>query len=294
MTVLVCLKWVALRPEVDPASGQVLTDDRFSGISPADRSALEWALRLSGGTDSIVAVCVGPPAAESTLRDALAVGASDAIRVDVSTELSSSAVGSELAAVVAGLGPSHDIELVCAGNHSLDRGSGSVPAFLANELGWSQALGLVSIESSGAPLTVERRLDRGRRERLAVEGPTVLSFERGPELRRASLGGALAAKSATVVVTDANHRPGSASNPNDQGLRVIGRGPFRPPTNVQPAPTGSTHERLVALSGAGLAPTASAQVQRVSPAEAAQLALERLQEWGYVSATSSADDAGLG
>ena len=289
MTVVVCLKWVALRPDVDPVTGQVSTDDRFSGASPADLSALEWGLRLAG-TDPIIAITVGPPAAESILRDALAVGASDVVRVDGSTDWPSKAVASELAAVVTALDERSPIRLVCTGNHSLDRGSGSVPAFLASELGWPQALGLVSAEDSGQPLTVERRLDRGRRERLAVEGPAVISFETGPELRRAPLGGALAAKSATVRAVEATGRPHPGSR-HDQGLQVIGQGPFRPPTNVKPAPTGSTHDRLAALTGAGTAPIATSQVHEIPPAEAARLTVERLVEWGYLEPPADASGA---
>ena len=41
--VVVCVKWVALRPDVDRLTGTVHTDDRWSGASPADLAAVEWA-----------------------------------------------------------------------------------------------------------------------------------------------------------------------------------------------------------------------------------------------------------
>ena len=44
--ILVCLKWVALRPVVDPLTGETITDARWSGVSGADQAALELALRI--------------------------------------------------------------------------------------------------------------------------------------------------------------------------------------------------------------------------------------------------------
>ncbi len=78
--IAVCLKWVDLRPEAD-ATGTVHTDDRFAGVSQADRAALEWALRHGEATGSpVMVVTLGPPAAEQALREALACGAVRAVR----------------------------------------------------------------------------------------------------------------------------------------------------------------------------------------------------------------------
>lgn len=45
MTVVVAMKWVDLRPEIDPLTGVVSSDERWFGASASDRAALEWALR---------------------------------------------------------------------------------------------------------------------------------------------------------------------------------------------------------------------------------------------------------
>lgn len=291
MRILAALKWVALRPEVDPLTGIAHPDPRFSGAGPADTSALEWALRLRdalGGT--VTAVTVGPAPAEALLRQALAVGADHAVRVDLSgdhhagvdhTEPSSRWVAAELAAVAAGS------DLVLCGYASADRGSGAVPAFLAHDLGWPQALGLTGLvvepapDGSGAPhrLVVERRLDGGRRERLALVPPGVLSLEPGPELRRASLAATLTAGSALVDVRPARQVPPPAP-------AVLARRPFRPRARVVPAPGGDTRNRVVHLLGAAeLGAHTGGEGQgggEVSPADAARLVLERLAAWGYL------------
>ena len=80
MTVVVCLKWLT------PSDG----DDRFGGISPADSSALEWGLRAAEALgQSVTALTVGAPAADGALRNAVACGATRAIRIDAPDEVSS-------------------------------------------------------------------------------------------------------------------------------------------------------------------------------------------------------------
>ena len=78
----------------------------------------------------------------------------------------------------------------------MDRGTGSVPAFLAHELGNAQALGLVEVDTGHAvdravDCACVRRLDGGRREVLDVAAPAVLSVEGSVRrLRRAPLAAA--------------------------------------------------------------------------------------------------------
>ncbi len=96
--------------------------------------------------------------------------------------------------------------MIC-GDYSSDRGTGSVPAFLAHELGAAQALGLVAVDTATADTTgttdgamrVVRRLDGGRREVLAVAAPAVLSVEGSVRrLRRAGLAATVRSKTAAV------------------------------------------------------------------------------------------------
>src|SRR5207344_3285159 len=79
-----CLKWVDRRPQVDPLDAHVSTDARTAGMSAADAAALEWALRAGAAWGQpVLAVTAGPAEADTVLREALAAGASRAIRVDL-------------------------------------------------------------------------------------------------------------------------------------------------------------------------------------------------------------------
>lgn len=283
-TIAVALKWVPLHVEVDPLTGSVDADVRFAGSSAADRAALEWALGLAEGTGGqVVAATAGPADAEALLRDALAAGAHRAVRGAAPVDAPSEVVASVLAGAI---GP---VDLVCAGDHSLDRGSGSVPAFLAAELGCAQALGLVRVEldpvasdadpGSVPSVTVRatRRLDHGRREVLRVAGPAVLSFEGGTaELRRAPLAAVLAARTAAIEVTPWTGQP-------DPRVRVTRRAPYRPRPRalLPPAADLSPRERILSLTGA-LTDRTPPRTVVADTDEAATLVLDQLRAWGYL------------
>ena len=273
-----CCKLVDRHMDVDSLSGDVRVEPNSSGMSPADEAALEWALRIAeawGG--SVVAVTAGPPEAEQVLRDALAAGAASAVRVDLGRRASSAEVAAGLARSL------RDASVVCCGDASLDRGTGAVPAFLAGELAAEQALGLVGLHlpgrcEGGLPtLRAERRLDRGRRERLDLSPPCVVSVEaHTARLRRAPLDRVLAAHGATVDVALV---PGGVSAVDgDAGpVRIV---PYRPRPRVVPAPASlSARERVLALTGSPGA-RAPQRAVRLPPARAAALLLETLESWG--------------
>lgn len=265
--IVACLKWSA-RPDAPE-------DDRFAGVSPADQAALETALVLGAARDEeVVAVSVGPVGAEAALRNAIACGAARAVRIELGglaePELADSR---DIAAAIARVATGSSV--VLCGDYSLDRGSGSVPAFVAHRLGAAQALGLVAVESAGAEgLRVVRRLDGGRREVLDVAAPCVLSVEGSvATLRRAGLKAALASRQAPLEVrtATADHHP-----------HVGSTAAYRPRARVLAAPTGDAAlDRLRALTDAG-GGTHRGETIDATPAEAAARIVAALRTWGYL------------
>jgi electron transfer flavoprotein beta subunit len=268
------LKWQPLRPEVDLLTGTVAFDERLMGASEADLAALECALRLAdawGG--EVAAACAGPAGADAMLRDALAAGAGRAVRCQLRGSSSSAAAAAALAHAFNGF------DVIVCGDHSRDRGSGSVPALLAAELGAAQALGLVKLEPDGASsILAERRLDGGRRERLRVRPPSVLSVEGATaRLRRAPLRGVLRAGHLEVERVDAASRARDAA-PARGRLR-----PYRPRARAldPPDPELPARERILQLTGA-LAARSGREVVRAEPPKAAEQLLDALRAWGYI------------
>lgn len=266
MTVVACIKWLT------PHDG----DDRFGGISPADASALEWALRIGEArNEPVVAVTLGPTAADAALRDALACGAQRAIRIDTHDEVPSADTAAALAQAIDTMldRPDARVSYVCCGDYSLDRGTGSVPAFLAAELEAGQALGLIEVTLEGSTPTALRRLDGGRRERLRIDAPSVLSVEGATAvLRRAPLAGALKASSASIDLV---------AGPIGSHLPTARR-PFRPRARVLPPPTGAPLDRVKMLLNGAAATKSHGVPVELSPVEAADRIIDALRGWGYL------------
>ena len=272
MKIAVCWKWVSLDRERE-------ADRRWSGVSAADEAALEVALTIAErqSTDSspieVTVICLGPASADDVLRDAIAVGATSAVRVDASTELDSRVVAVALAEHL------HDHELVLCGDYSLDRGTGSVPAFIASELSSAQALGLLDVRADDAPgsLRVVRRLDGGRREILDVSAPAVISVEgSAASLRRAPLAASLAARTAPVTTVRGPHGR----------LPEAEVHPYRPRARVLPAPAGGSLDRVRQILDIG-GGDVHAELVTLDPPAAASKILDQLRDWGYLDAPTS-------
>lgn len=280
--IAVCLKWIDHRPEFDAYGTPSSPDARFAGVSAADQAALEWALRCrdaqaqsgsgttTGARPEVVAITVGPASADAVLNDALVAGADRAIRVDMPFGTPSRVVAACLAQHAS------NASVVWCGDYSLDRGTGSVPAFLAHDLGFAQALGLIEIDLLSAEHTTTlRRLDGGRRERLAITRPTVLSVEGSTaRLRRAPLRSLLRTKHIETV-------PAGGQVLADNVITLTR--PYRPRARVLPAPAGATAlDRMRAITDAG-ATTVHGETVWLEPAAAAERIVATLRDWGYTA-----------
>jgi electron transfer flavoprotein beta subunit len=254
--IAVCVKWIG---------------GASAGVSAADEAAIEMALRHATAIGTtVLAVTAGGPSSDAAVRVALASGATTALRVNAPDDMDSTSVAASIAPVVA------QADAIWCGDYSADRGTGSVPAFLAACLRSQQALGLVGVDFVN-PLRVTRRLDGGRREVLRITGPAVLSVEGSiAKLRRASLRSALAAQTADVL---AHETPPIAGG----SLPATTVRPYRPRARVLPAPIGaSTLERLRALTDSSAGPQAGETVEAI-PGAAARRIIEVLRDWGYLT-----------
>jgi electron transfer flavoprotein beta subunit len=290
MTVIVAaLGWSWRETAVDPLTGEVSADRRDRGPNSSELAALEHALRLAELWDArVVAVTVGPAEADAILRDALAAGAAQALRVEPASWTAgprpADLVGGEqesAAALASALRQHYGVpDLVLCGDRSADRATGSFPAFLAASLSAAQALGVVRLEpGDGRVLRVHRRLDGGRREVLMVRPPALVSVEAaGVRLRRAGLPATLASENAVITVA----RAAAAATP--RRIRVLGAHPYRPRPRELPGPTGTALHRTLELTGALVQRTPPTVVGPLPPDQAASELLAYLRRHGYLAA----------
>lgn len=264
MKIVVCMKYAPGRVSVDPLTGAVDADARSFGPPLSDQAALELALSLEP-TD-LVAACVGPAEADEMLREAISVGATQAVRFDPLTAAVDAA--SALATVCV------DADLVLCGDGGWS-GSGSVPAFIASQLGRPQILGAVKVALDDQMLTVERRVDRGRIAVYRANLPAVVSVEGSvAKLRRASLPGVMAGRAAPIE----HHEFAGQSAP----VTVSRTRPLRQRTKVVPPPSGGVPlDRVLAITKAKEA-SSPPRTLRLSPDEAASEAVASLRNWGYL------------
>lgn len=268
--VAVCMKWTPGLPEVNALTGEVHTQSpRFGGVSAADQAALEMALRLGlQRSMDVTVITVGDKQSEQSLYDALAAGAKKTIRIASARSLSSA----ETARVMApALG---DAAYILCGDYSNDRGSGSVPAFLAAELGIKQALGVVSLTIEMDSIVLSRRLDGGRREHSRVSDRVVISVEGSvAKLRRASLANSLATRDDRIQII-----PVAPSAPQGESTYK----PFRPRPRTISYPLGDTAlQRLHSITDVASASARGEQIQLTS-AESAKYIMKTLARWGYI------------
>ena len=222
LTIAVCLKQVPdpSAVEIDPLTGAINQARLVYITNPPDAGALELALRWRETNPDVWVhvVTYGPGRANQILREALAVGVDSVTRISQTMESSPKRTVQALALVLRPLNP----DIVLCGSRSADMGTGLVPGMLAEYLGLAQATGVTqaTFVPNSNQLEVERKLERGRRQRLLINLPALIAVETGiAELRYASFPGHLAAQQATIPVVST-----TTSGKPETGLRMVENG----------------------------------------------------------------------
>jgi electron transfer flavoprotein beta subunit len=205
LDILVLIKQVpdtATRIQDRVQGGRLDLDGVTWVVNPYDEYAVEEALRLKerhGGTVTLLAL--GPERADAALKDMLALGADEAVRVWDPAFAGLDTLG--LAAVLAAAVRKLPADLVWTGWKGVDDDQGLLPIYLAQALGWPHASFVVGIEVAEGQATVRREVEGGK-EVLALDLPAVASAQKGlNEVRYASIKGIMAVKRKEIAVWDA-------------------------------------------------------------------------------------------
>src|SRR3954464_7944410 len=195
MKILVAVKRVVdfnvkVRVKADQ-SGIELANVKMA-MNPFCEIAVEEAVRLKekGIATEIVAVSVGPPQAQETLRTALAMGADRAILVQTDVNAEPLAIAKILKAIAVKEIPG----MIILGKQAIDGDNNQTGQMLAALLGWGQATFASKIEKEGDKLNVTREVDGGL-ETLSLKLPCIVTSDlRLNEPRYASLPNIMKAK----------------------------------------------------------------------------------------------------
>ncbi len=162
MKIVVCIKQVPYIDHLkfDHDTKRVIREGVESEINPFDKRALTHAVELKKqfGAETIV-VTMGPPQAESALREALAMGVDRAVHL-LGREFAGAdtlATARALANAIRQIG----FDLVLCGKYATDAETAQVPPMLAEFLNIPQITGVTKIEWDGNQFTATREMDDG-------------------------------------------------------------------------------------------------------------------------------------
>ena len=207
MKIAVCIKQVPQTTEVkiDPETHTLIREGVDSQINPFDLYALEEAVRVKErladeGTEATVTVLtMGPRQAEEALREAISLGADDAILISDRAFAGSDtwATSYALSRALAKIEP----DIVFCGMQAIDGDTGQVGPGIAVHMDYAQAAYVAKIEKiEKRKITVKRLIENGY-ETVAVKLPVVLTAVKEiSEPRTPSLRGKMNAKKAEIPV----------------------------------------------------------------------------------------------
>ena len=184
MKILVCVKQV---PDVDlvkmdPETGNLIRAGVPTMLNPLDGNALEAALRVKEKYGAeVTVITMGPPMAESTLRDCLAVGADKAVLIS-GRPFGGADTLSTSYTIAAAAAMEGSFDLVFAGKESVDGATGQMGPQLAERMSMAQitnTLLIDEIDENAGTIVAERETDAGV-EVIEAKLPCLLTIEKTP------------------------------------------------------------------------------------------------------------------
>ncbi len=202
MHFVVCIKQVPDTADVkiDPKTNTLIREGVASIINPFDMYAIEEAVRLKekmGG--KVTALTMGPPQADSALREAISLGVDQGILVSDRAFAGSDtwATSYTLAMALRKIG---DFNLILCGKQAADGDTAQVGPGIAAHLDLPQITYVRRVEEIGADRIVAERLLEDGFEVIESPLPCVLTVVKEiNEPRLPSLKGKLAAKKAAII-----------------------------------------------------------------------------------------------
>mgnify|MGYP002631597874 FL=1 len=244
MRIYVCVKHV---PDT-AANIKIVNDNGYDRTvkfvpNPYDEYGVEEAITLveKAGVGEVIAVCVGNEASANTLKSVMAMGVHRSILVKTDEQFpSSNLIAKALAKVIETDGSA---DLIFMGKQSVDSEGMQTPYRLGVELGLPIVTGVVAFSLEGSKAIVQREIDGGARETLAVRTPCIIGATKGlNEPRFPKLPDILKAKKKQIKTIDIS----SLEIVDDAGCRLKSLEPVEERSNARIL-EGTTEEIVTCL-----------------------------------------------
>ncbi len=263
MKIVVCIKQVPDTTEVklDPVKNTLIRDGVPSIINPDDKSGLELALQIKETVpgSTITVISMGPPQAESALREALAMGCDDALLI--SDRAFGGADTWATSSTIAGALRNLEYDIIIAGRQAIDGDTAQVGPQIAEHLQIPQISYCEQLTVENGNFIVKRQFE-DRYHMIEIKPPcliTTLSEEIAP--RYMSIGGIFNAYKKDVKVWGLKDI--------EENLDIANIGLKGSPTNVKKSFTKQAKGKGVKLEG-------------LTPEEAADAIIAKLQEKFFI------------
>lgn len=174
--IVVCIKQVPDTTEVklDPVTGTLIRDGVPSIINPDDKAALEVALQIKEKTGAkVTVVSMGPMQADVAIREALAMGADDAVLV--SDRKFGGADTWATSSTIAGAIKKLDYDLIVAGRQAIDGDTAQVGPQIAEHLGIPHVSYAASVDVEDDDTVVIRRNFEDRYHIIEAKTPLLIT-----------------------------------------------------------------------------------------------------------------------
>lgn len=161
MKIIVCIKQVPDTNEVklNPITGTLIRDGVPSIINPDDKAGLEAALRIKDSNGAtVIVVSMGPPQADLALREALAMGADEAVLVTDRAfgGADTWATSCTLASAIRKIG---NYDIIITGRQAIDGDTAQVGPQIAEHLKLANVSYAEGLEVDGNHLIVKRQYE---------------------------------------------------------------------------------------------------------------------------------------
>ncbi|MCH5278641.1 MAG: electron transfer flavoprotein subunit beta/FixA family protein [Christensenellaceae bacterium] len=164
MNIIVCIKQVPDTTEVklDPKTGRLIRDGVPSIINPDDKNALEEALRIKDANPDtkITVVSMGPTQADVAMREALAMGADDAILISA-REFGGSDTWATSYIIATAIKKIGGYDIILCGRQAIDGDTAQVGPQIAEQLNIPQITYVQNLEIDGDSVIAQRQLEDG-------------------------------------------------------------------------------------------------------------------------------------
>ncbi|MBU3108524.1 electron transfer flavoprotein subunit beta/FixA family protein [Clostridium gasigenes] len=175
MNIVVCLKQVpdTAAVKIDPKTGTLIREGVPSIINPEDKHALEEALNIKEATGATVTVIsMGPPQAQNALREALCMGADEAILITDRAFAGADTLATSKA--LAGALRKVKYDIIFAGRQAIDGDTAQVGPEIAEHLDIPQVTYVQNVKIEEDGLLINRALEDGY-ELIKVQTPVLLT-----------------------------------------------------------------------------------------------------------------------